>query len=164
MEESGRLFFALMYKDKEILKEALKELEMEFGNAFFKIKDYEFNFTDYYEKEFGRDLKKTIFIFDTRVNKEDLVEIKILCSQIESNFSDDNGKRTIDTDPGYFNKKEVILASFKGKDFKEYLEEDVFAHKILEFDGNKIKDFFHTFEDFKSKHVQDFFLNIVRLE
>mgnify|MGYP001592809108 FL=1 len=55
------------------------------------------------------------------------------------------------------------MASFKGKDFKEDLGDAVFAHKVLEFRGDKVGDFFHTFADFKSNDVRDFFLNIKAL-
>ena len=70
-----------------------------------------------------------------------------------------NNKRTINIDPGYANKNEVVLASFKGKDFKENLGNNVFAHKVLEFNDGKAKEFWHTFPDFKQKELQKFLLS-----
>ena len=160
--DEGTLFLAVMYNDYGILNEALLEIEKHFGVVFFKIRDYDFKFTDYYNDEFGSNLKKTIFVLDSKIKKEDLVEIKILCTQIEGEFSQD-GKRSVNIDPGYFNGKEAVLASFKNKDFKEDLGDAIFAHKVLEFDGSKARDFFHTFADFKSKDAHDFFLNIKAL-
>ena len=159
--DEGTLFLAIMYKEEKVLKEALKYIERDIGTVFFKMKDYGFNFTDYYKEEFGSELKKTILVFDRKIKKDELVEIKVLCWQIESDFADENGKRAIDIDPGYFNEEEVVLASFRGKDFKEDLGDGVFAHKVLEFEDGNVKDFFHTFSDFKSKDVQDFFMNMV---
>ena len=159
--DEGTLFLSIMYKEEKVLKEALNHIERDIGTVFFKIKDYDFNFTDYYEKEFGSGLKKTIYVFDGRIKKDELVEIKVLCGQIELDFADEiSGKRSINIDPGYFNEMEVVLASFKGKEFKEDLGDGIFAHKVLEFEDGKAKEFFHTFEDFKSKDVQDFFINM----
>ena len=70
------LFFALMYKDKEILTNVVNKLKNNFGKILSESTEYDFNFTDYYKKEFGNDLKKTIIIFDRKINKNDLVEIK----------------------------------------------------------------------------------------
>ena len=73
--------------------------------------------------------------FDKIINKGDLAEIKIISSQVEDEFCNDDNKRIINIDPGYFNGKGVVLASFKGKDFKDCIEGDVFAHKVLGFDN-----------------------------
>src|SRR3989338_10516468 len=121
----GRLFFAIMHHDEEILQDAVSELETEFGEAVSKSAEYNFNFTDYYKDEFGNSLKKRIYAFGTKINKADLVETKILCSLVELIFSNGDGKRTINIDPGYFNEKEAVLASFKEKDFKENLGDGV---------------------------------------
>lgn len=159
--EGGNLFLAVMYGDKEALKNSIEEIEKNIGAVFFRMKEYDFNFTDYYESEFGSNLKKTICVFGIFIEKHELAEAKILCSQIEADLAREDGKRTVNIDPGYFNEKEVVLASFKKKDFKEEMGESVFAHKVLEFDGIKVNEFFHTFPDFRSKDVKDFFLNLL---
>ena len=157
--ESGNLLFALMYKDSKILEEALTELKNNFGGIISESFEYDFKFTNYYEKEFGDNLKKKIMIFNKKIEKKDLVKIKNDISKIEKKHSVD-GKRAINIDPGYINKKELVLASFKGKDFKEDFGENVFAHKVLEFDDGKAKEFWHMFPDFKQKELQKFLLSL----
>ena len=155
------LFFAIMFKDKEILTNVINELKNNFETIISKSSEYDFNFTSHYEDEFGSNLKKIIIIFDNKINKKDLVEIKNKTADIEKNYSID-GKRKINIDPGYFNGKEVVLASFKRKRFKEDLGNNIFVHKVLEIENWNFKEFFHTFPDFKSKLVQDFFLTIIK--
>ena len=160
--ERGKLFFAMMYKDKGIFEKAVEYLKDDFGAMLSSSAEYDFNFTDYYKEEFGTDLKKTLIVFDKIINDEDLAEIKIISSHVEDEFCSDGNKRAINIDPGYFNDKGVVLASFKGKDFKDCIEGDVFAHKVLGFDNGTIKDFFHTFPDFKSSIVKDFFIKLIK--
>ena len=155
------LFFALMYNNNEKLEKTINDLKNNYGNIISRSQEYDFNFTNYYEKEFGNNLKKTIIIFNKKISKKDLVEIKNKITNIEKNYSVD-GKRQINIDPGYVNIKEIVLASFKGKDFKEKLNNNVFLHKVLEIENGQIKDFFHTFPDFKSKLVQEFFLSLIK--
>ena len=156
------LFFAIMFKDKEILTNVINELKNNFGNIVSKSPEYDFNFSSHYEDEFGSNLKKTIIVFDNKISKDNLADIKIICSQIEKEFCSDDDKRAANIDPGYFNDKEVVLASFKRKRFKESLDNGVFAHKVLEFENGRVNDFFHTFADFKSDTVKDFFKGIIK--
>lgn len=160
--EGGKLFFALMYKYKGVFEKAVEYLKDDFGAILSSSAEYDFNFTDYYTEEFGSDLKKILIVFDKIINKVDLAEIKIISSQVEDEFCDDSNRRVINIDPGYFNGKGVVLASFKGKDFKDGIGGDVFAHKVLDFDNGTIKDFFHTFPDFKSSIVKDFFIKLIK--
>ena len=160
--DSGKLFFALMYKDKDVFEKAVERLKEDFGAILSNSAEYNFDFTDYYREEFGSNLKKILIAFNKLINMRDLDEIKIISSQIEGEFCNDDNKRVINIDPGYFNEKGVVLASFKGKDFKESLGEDVFAHKVLEFNNGNIKDFYHTFPDFKSSIVKDFFIKLIK--
>jgi len=110
------LFFALMYKDRRIFDIAVSELSNLFGNLIEQSEVYNFNFTKFYEKEFGKDLKKTIVVFDKNVDNGTLVNINEFIEKMEIFYSL-NGKRRINIDPGYFNKKEVVLASNKKKRF-----------------------------------------------
>tara|TARA_B100000315_G_C14471873_1_gene538748 strand:+ start:573 stop:1055 length:483 start_codon:yes stop_codon:yes gene_type:complete len=153
------LFFALMYNNNEILEKTINELN--FGAILSKSPEYDFNFTDHYENEFGSELKKTIIIFNNNIQKNNLIKIKNTITEIEKNNSVGN-KRKINVDPGYVNDKEVVLASFKKKRFKDDLGDGVYAHKVLEFKDGEVKDFFHTFADFKSKLVKEFFLGIIK--
>ncbi len=160
--DRGKLFFALMYKDKGVFEKAVKCLKDDFGTVLSSNAEYEFDFTDYYAEEFGNGLKKMLIAFDKIINNGDLAEVKIISSQVEDEFCDSSNKRAINIDPGYFNDKGVVIASFKGKDFKEDIGEDVFAHKVLSFDNGAVKDFFHTFPDFKRSIVKDFFIRLIK--
>jgi hypothetical protein len=155
----NHLFFALMYKDKEILEKTITELKNNYGDVVSKSSEYDFDFTDHYEEEFGNNLKKTIILFNKKINNEGLKNIKLKIKGIETKFSINN-KRKINIDPGYVNDKKVVLASFKKKRFKDDLGNNVFAHKVLELDNGKVKDFFHTFPDFKQEKLQKFLLNL----
>ena len=149
------LFMAVMYSSEDIFTKAKNDLILKYGSLKAESSAYDFNFTNYYEKEMGSNLKKKFLIFNKEISKKDLIEIKLFITEIEKKYSQDN-KRTINIDPGYLSSKELVLATFKGKDFKEKISEDVFVHKILEFKENEIIEFFHTFADYKVKENQKF--------
>ncbi|TKJ17120.1 hypothetical protein CEE44_01125 [Candidatus Woesearchaeota archaeon B3_Woes] len=150
------LFMAVMYSSEDVFTTAKKDLIAKYSDIKAESSAYSFNFTKYYEKEMGSNLKKKFLIFNKEISKKDLIEIKHFITKIEEKYSD-NG-RTVNIDPGYLSSNEFVLATFKGKDFKEKISEDVFVHKILEFKEKKIIEFFHTFADYKVKENQEFLL------
>ena len=152
---SGKLFFGIMFSDKDIYNECLKDLINNFGEVEKESFEYDFDeFTDYYEKEMGRWLKKKIIIFKKEIEEKDLVGVKKFITEIEKKYSEE-GKRKINIDPGFVSDR-VVLASFKKKDFKKNLGEGVFAHEVLRLEDGRVKEFWHTFRDYKGKKVKEF--------
>jgi len=142
------LFIALMYPNKDLAEKSLNSLIREFGPLKNIGKPFDFNFTTYYEPEFGKDLKKIFLIFEKELKKTDLIGIRKKTAEIEASFKIDN-KRTINIDPGYISSTELTLATVKGKPWKELLGDNIYAHKVLEFKGDEIITFNHTFADYK---------------
>ena len=146
---SGKLFFGIMFSDRNVYEKAVEDLINEFGEIEKESFEYNFDsFTNYYEKEMGKGLKKKLIIFKKQINEKDLVEIKKFITEIEKKYSE-KGKRKVNIDPGFVSEEKVILASFKKKDFKKDLGNGVFAHEVLRLEDGKVKDFWHTFRDYK---------------
>jgi hypothetical protein len=145
-----RLLVAVMYSDKDLYQKAKTLLSETFGVIILETEAYDFDqFTCYYEKEMGKNLLKRFLIFKMEIRKKDLVEIKHQTTEIEKEYAKDN-KRTINLDPGYLSKKELVLASFKkGTNYKENLSQGIYAHKVLEFGHGEVKIFWHTFPDYR---------------
>ena len=151
-----------MYSSQDILDKTISILKNEFGEIKAKSKEYDFNFTDYYENEFGINLKKLILVFEKTIEKQDLIQIRERTGQIEKALSQNN-KRSVNIDPGYISKTELVLATKKGKTWKEDLGKGIYAHKILEFKDNEVITFYHTFTDYKLKNNQDFFIEAINV-
>lgn len=155
------LLFAIMYPDKNILDRALAILKDRYGKPYARGPEYDFNFTDYYEEEFGKNLKKSIFVFEKEITKTDLTDIRQETAKVEKEISY-LGRRRVNIDPGYISDKEMVLATKKQKQWKEYLGGGVYAHKIFEFLDDGIKTFNHSFADYKLKENMDFFRSVLR--
>ena len=155
----AKLVMAIMYSDRNILKQAMQMLNDDFGKVEFESPSFDFNFTDYYEKEFGKDLKKLFIIFKEPVKREELVTIRIYTQEIEDKLKKEE-QRTINIDPGYLTKDNLIVASLKEQPYKIYLGKGVFAHMIFMFKKDDVTSFKHTFPDYQDN--KDFFLKARR--
>lgn len=154
-----KLLMAVMYSEKEALDKAVIELKNQFGEIDDESGEYDFTFTDYYEKESGKNLKKRFISFKKIINDEELAKIRIQTGKIEDKFRIDN-KRTVNIDPGYISEEGVFMASLKHRPFKTEIGDGIFLHKVLGFNGDEIIEFNHTFADYKLKENQDFFLKV----
>ena len=153
----ARLVIALMYSDKSIFEEVKEILIDNFGEIEFTSEEYDFNFTGYYENEFGKSLKKIFIIFKKPINREELVGIRLYTQELEDKFTDDN-KRKVNIDPGYITRDNLIMASLKEQPYKIYLGKGVFAHMIFMFKRNGIISFKHSFPDYLAQ--KDFFIMV----
>src|SRR3989338_5375463 len=121
-----KLIAGLIYKKDSILRKAESELEKEFGEIDFKSAVLAFDCTDYYEREFGRGLRRKFISFKKLINPEWLSKIKILSNGIEENFSK-NCDRLINIDPGYIDFAKLVLASTKDYSHRIYSGKGIFC-------------------------------------
>lgn len=151
----AKLIVAIMYKDEKILNEVLKILKEKYAKIEANL-DYDFNFTNYYEKETGTNLKKSIFVFKKYIRRESLPTIKLYTNKLEDDFSKD-GKRTINIDPGYMTQNSVVLASAKELPHRVYLKKGIFADVILTYSNSNFECGDRTFPDYKTELIKNFF-------
>ena len=101
------LLMAVMYSSEQKLEDTKKDLIDKYGKIRSESDSYDFSFTDYYEKEMGKNLKKIFLIFEKQIEKQELSKIKFFITGLEEKYSKQS-KRTINIDPGYLSEKEVI--------------------------------------------------------
>jgi hypothetical protein len=155
----ARLFCGMMYRDESVFELGLKMLAVKFGGVEKLSEPYDFNFTDYYEKEIGSGLEKRFAVFQKSIDRAELADIKIFTNMIEKKLSID-GSRQINIDPGYVTRANLVLATTKELPHRIYLKDGIFAEVTLLFkkDGCKYLDW--TYPDFKTKKACEFFLGI----
>lgn len=158
MFTSDKYLFGL-YKD---------ELIKRFGEVDFESNIQPFNFTDYYEEEFGENLMQKLFSFSTLVRQDELVEIKIITNDLENKNIDKNikknithYKRKINLDPGYIALDKYILASTKNGPSRIYLNQGIYAEITLRFINKSFVPCEYTYPNYKTNEYINF-LNSVR--
>ena len=147
-----KLIFAVMYNSIDVFNSFRDKLILKYGKIIAESAEYDFNFTNYYEKEFGKNLKKKIIVFEKDISKEEIAKIKKEIGILEG----ERGSRKINIDPGFVSAGGVFLASDKKGAFKEKIE-DIFLHKVIGFSSGKSEVYKHTFADYKQDKILEFF-------
>lgn len=154
-----KIFCGLIYKEEEILNEAKKQLIEKWGKIDIEEGPFVFDFTDYYEEEMGRDLKRRFISFEKLYIPEDVSEWKIFTNRIEETFSE-NGKRKVNIDPGYIDSSKVILLSTKDYYHRIYIGKGIFAEITLYYSKGKYNFLNWTYPDYRTENYLNFFMKM----
>jgi len=156
----AKLFIGVIFNNGQVYEKVLEELKNEFGEIEKESFEYNFDeFTTYYKTEIGQNLTKKFIVFKKLIKRENITDVKLFTNKIEDNNSKKE-KRLINLDPGYLTEFNLILPSAKERPHKIYLKKGIFADPIYIFIQGSCINFRHTFPDFKSEKVQDFFIEI----
>jgi len=154
-----KLVIGAIFRENEILDEACRLLEEEFGEIDFRSPRYPFDATDYYDAEMGGPLSREFLSFRNLVGPADLVRAKIRSRAIEETLSRD-GKRRVNLDPGYLDYGKFLLASFKYGPHKIYLDRGVYADLALYYEKGDFIAYPWSFPDMKTRVYNDAFMKI----
>lgn len=158
-----KLITGIFFVDKEVLFKAKEEIIKKIGEIDFESEIFDFNFTNYYEKEMGKDIKRIFYSFKTLIDPAKIIEIKYISFEIEKKFKDPEGKRKINIDPGYMDFFKLVLVSFKPGGYKIYLDKGVYADITLWYEKGRFKPLLTSFPDFKNNLYEKTFLKIREL-
>src|SRR5262249_39991769 len=97
---------------------------------------FAFRETNYYEPTMGPEIKKTFWAFETLIEPERLVEIKLATNDWEAEYAalgHHAEPRPLNLDPGYLTNAKLVLASTKDHAHRIYLERGIFAEVTLHY-------------------------------
>ncbi|MEO0263088.1 MAG: DUF4416 family protein [candidate division WOR-3 bacterium] len=158
-----KLFTGIFFCEKDLILKLKENLIEKIGEIDYESEVFDFNFTDYYEKEMGKNIKRIFYSFKELIDPAKIVDIKYISFEIEKKFMDSEGKRKINIDPGYMDFFKVVLASFKPGGYKIYLDKGVYADITLWYEKGKFKPLLTSFPDFKNNLYEKTFLKIREL-
>lgn len=157
-----KLIMGFIFKDEQIFNRAKIILKRHFGIIDFESQTLPFVHTSYYEREFGRDLKRKFVSFKKLISPANLAKIKITTNQIEKKLSKDT-KRRINIDPGYLNRVKLILASTKDYKHRIYLNKGIYAEATLFYENKAFRYWDWTYPDYKTPQYLTIFNKIREL-
>ena len=142
-----KLVAAILYKEEEPLADGLGMLEELFSPLDFRGTAHPFKHTDYYEQEMGAGLVRILVAFSRLAAPNVLVEAKRQCLQLEQVLAS-GGRRRVNVDVGYLDLFKLVLASFKGRGNKLYLDDGVWADMTMFYDKGEFRPLPWSFPDF----------------
>ena len=156
--ESKAVLF-LLTNQEALAQKVIAHFEPTLGPVEIQGPWHDFHHSPYYEKEFGKNLKRCVVGFKNIFEPHRLAELKHQTSQLEKKLSQTED-RAINIDPGYVDLFKVVLASGKAGGQKVALAKDVHAYTLLRYEKGKWQPFDWTYPDFKEATYHDELLKI----
>lgn len=151
-----KLFVGLITNEIPLIERTKDALIKRFGEIDSQSNILNFDFTAYYNKEMGNNLKREFLSFKKLISMENINTVKIFTNKLEEKFST-QGKRRINIDPGYISLSKLVLLTTKDYYHRIYLGKGVYAEVTLYYKDKTLQPFEWTYPDFKSKNYLDFF-------
>lgn len=145
-----KLFSGFIYKQQRCFEKAKTALIKNFGKCEFESGRLDFNYTDYYRREFGAPLFRKFISFRKPVDPHALYQVKLITGAIEEELSI-RGKRTVNIDPGYISLSKLVLATTKDFAHRIYLDGGIYAEVTLLWRDNTFKPLDWTYPDYRTK-------------
>lgn len=159
------LIVGMLSNVTSLFEMAETRLKRKFGPVELKSPVLPFNYTDYYEKEIGRDIKRQFLSFQRLIDPGALADIKLFTNRLEESCRDralalsreDSPGRPINLDPGYLASSKLVLASTKDYYHRIYLGKGIYAEVTLRYVKGGFEPLPWTYPDYRSKEYIDFF-------
>ncbi|SNZ03538.1 protein of unknown function [Persephonella hydrogeniphila] len=147
-----------MWKEEKFLLHAEKSIKEEFSDFKEESEIFEPPFCSYYYEEMGKPLFKKFVITGTVMDKSKIVDIKKISMMIEDSLRI-NGKRTVNVDPFYIDKQQLVVSTSKYRGNRIYMGDGVFVELELFYHHGSFHPFVWTYADYKD-HIP--FFNRIR--
>jgi len=144
-----KLIVGMLAKSQRLFAVAEEFFIKKYGPVDYKSPVISFGYTDYYEKEMGKALKRKFISFKKTISPEKIIKIKLFANSIEETLSAD-GKRRINIDPGYVSDSKLVLATTKDYFHRIYLNYGIYAEITLKWRKNGFEPFEWTYPDYRS--------------
>lgn len=119
-----------------------------------------FNFTDYYTEELGKEIYRYWVSFKSVVELDMLWKIKLETNNLEEKLFSINNRRKINLDPGYVDSAKLILFSTKNFSHRIYLSDGIYAEVTLIYKHKNFEFLTWTYPDYKTDTAIKFFSTV----
>lgn len=152
--DPAMIVIGVIHSDSSVLDSAIEKLTPVLGPLRQAGESFPFRWTDYYEKEMGPELTRCFLACDRLVERQWLVELKLLCNRIEKELAQEDGSRRINLDPGLMTLENFVLATTKNRGHRIFLRDGIFAEVTLMYVQGRFEPLPWTFPDYRSEEVQ----------
>ena len=162
---AAKLICGIIASKKDVFRKVEERLVELYGTLDLDSPVFEFVFTDYYEKQMGKNLKRKFLSFGNLISPEDLSGIKIRTNALEEEIKEEfeASQRIVNLDPGYMTASALIMATAKDFAHRIPLQNGIYAHLEFLFGKNDVRTLSWTYPDFKTESYQKYFLEARRI-
>jgi hypothetical protein len=152
-----KLFVGMLSQDIILFEKLKNNLESIYGPSDLLSPVWQWEHSDYYQKEMGAGLKRQFIFFRKLVDPGSIAEIKLKTIELEKQNLNEKGNRRINLDPGYLDASKLVLVSTKDFSHRIYLGSGIYGEVTLYYAGKSYQTLPYTYPDFRTSEFHDIF-------
>ncbi len=146
-----KLVVSFLFAEEKDFSTVISEMDQRFGPVDFVSEPLPFHFTDYYESEMGKNLKRRMASFRPLISPDQLPEVKLWANGLEACYQNEKRGRKVNIDPGYLSASKFILATGKDYSHRIFLRDGIYADLTLMFKKTGFTPLPWTYPDYGSQ-------------
>jgi hypothetical protein len=155
----AKLVAGLLLARRERFTSLAVEMAAAFGRIDLVSAWMPFDYTQYYAEEMGTGLFRRMLAFQPLVAPERLPHVKLATNAIEQACAQD-GRRTVNIDPGILSLERFVLATGKNFTHRIYLGQGIYADLTLIYHRGAFQTLPWTYPDYADAPLQRFLLAV----
>ena len=149
----AKLFLALLWNSSKRSKGHLfSALAGKWGQVYDSYDPSYFPMSEYYKKEMGEDLRRSLVLMAPPISRESFIAVKQWSMEMEKEMSE-NGQRTVNIDPGLICPEQLLLISTKPYAHRIYLGQNLYAELCYTYSQKKYRPLPWTYPDYVQEDV-----------
>ncbi len=157
----AKLVCSLIFQQEGSIHRVADALGHLYGTIDLESPVMPFDWTSYYEAEFGKDLKRIFLGLSELIAQDALVDVKHNTCRLEQELSS-KGKRSVNIDPGILTAERLVLASGKNFPHRIYLGRGVYGDLTLVYQKGSFCPLPWTYPDYASQEIIEFWNRVRR--
>jgi len=151
----AKLIIGFFLGNKGLCEHVTENLVRLYGQVDVISEWIPFDQTTYYEPEMGPALQRRMLAFKNLIHQNQLAQIKLETNTVETQFLE-NGRRTVNIDPGYLLLERLVLATGKNFSHRIYIGKGIYADLTLIYRQGRFASLPWTFPDYAGTQIQRF--------
>ncbi len=144
-----KLIVAMLSARSDSFEQAQEALTRRYGELDYTSPDLPFTYTDYYAPELGPHILRRFVSAGKLIDPGALAQIKVWTNGLEDSCRE-NGRRTINLDPGYICGGKLVLATTKDQAHRIYLAQGIYAEVTLFYRARQFAVLPWTYPDYRT--------------
>lgn len=156
MTKPACLIVGILARCPDLINQVQPLLAQELGPIVVQSSNLPWNFSRYYEDELGPDITRCWVCHSPLVPPESLLAFKKKTIIIENAFRDEQGRRTLNFDPGILTLHNLVLATTKDYAHRVCLGQGIYAEVTLIYHKGRFEPLPWTYPDYKTETCLNF--------
>jgi hypothetical protein len=150
------LILGTLHTDFRAHEKAMQAVSELVGPLETHLGPFDWEYSQYYEPEMGPGIVRNFYAFRDLIGPEEIVAIKLATNDIEDRHLKPDKGRSVNLDPGYVSRENLVLATAKPRHQRVYIGKGIYGDLTMTYHTGSYQPLPWTYPDWADDTVLAF--------